>query len=101
MKKIAVVLTLVTLGMSTVQAVPATSTGHIVFNGAIVEDACHINQQQAQMQITCLSGTKQTTETLNLKQLVNQSPLHLIASQVSYLWIDLHHTMAVITISHK
>lgn len=103
MKTIAVALTLATI--STAQAVPATSTGRISFSGAIVEDACRIQQQQDQMQVTCLSGPAQTTETLNLqqlaKQLAKQSPLHLASSQVSCRWIDPRHTMAVITISHE
>jgi type 1 fimbria pilin len=99
MKTIAVALTLATI--STAQAVPATSTGRITFSGAIVEDACRIKQQQDLMQITCLSGPAQTTETLNLQQLAKQSPLRLASSQVSYRWIDPRHTMAVITISHE
>ncbi|MDM5131617.1 type 1 fimbrial protein [Aeromonas piscicola] len=99
MKTIAVALTLATI--STAQAVPATSTGRITFSGAIVEDACRIKQQQDLMQITCLSGPAQATETLNLQQLAKQSPLRLASSQVSYRWIDPRHTMAVITISHE
>ncbi|MFA7824933.1 type 1 fimbrial protein [Aeromonas dhakensis] len=101
MKTIAVVLTLASLGISTAQAVPATSTGRITFSGAIVEDTCRIQQQQDQMQVTCLSGPAQTIETLSLQQLARQSPLRLSSSQVSYRWIDPRHTMAVITISHK
>lgn len=100
MKTIAVALTLATI--STAQAVPATSTGRISFSGAIVEDACRIQQQQQdQMQVTCLSGPAQTTETLNLQQLAKQSPLRLASSQVSCRWIDSRHTMAVVTISHE
>ncbi|PTT44571.1 hypothetical protein DBR19_21855 [Aeromonas sp. HMWF014] len=101
MKTIAVALTLATLGISMAQATSASSTGRITFSGAIVEDACRINQQEEQMQVTCLSGPKQTTETLNLQQLAKQSPLRLATSQASYRWIDPHHTMAVITISHE
>ena len=99
MKTIAVALTLATI--STAQAVPVTSTGRISFSGAIVEDACRIQQQQDQMQVTCLSGPAQTTETLNLQQLAKQSPLRLASSQVSCRWVDPRHTMAVITISHE
>jgi type 1 fimbria pilin len=101
MKTITMVLTLATLGISMTLATSATSTGRITFSGAIVEDACRINQQEKQMQVTCLSGPKQATEALNLQQLATQSPQRLATSQVSYRWIDPHHTMAVITISHK
>jgi type 1 fimbria pilin len=99
MKTIAVALTLATLGISMTQATQASSTGRITFSGAIVEDACRINQQDKQMQVTCLSGAKQATEDLNLQQLATQSPQRLATSQVSYRWIDQHHTKAVITIN--
>jgi hypothetical protein len=99
MKTIAVALTLATLGISMTQATQASSTGRITFSGAIVEDACRINQQDKQMQVTCLSGAKQATEALNLQQLATQSPQRLATSQVSYRWIDQRHTKAVITIN--
>ncbi|WP_324022247.1 type 1 fimbrial protein [Aeromonas caviae] len=101
MKPIVVALTFASLGMSVAQAGPATSTGHITVSGAIVEDACHIEQQQERVQVTCLSGPQQTTETLNLRQLAKQSSQRLATSQVSYRWIDSRQTMAIITISHE
>ncbi|MGL5130138.1 MAG: type 1 fimbrial protein [Aeromonas popoffii] len=99
MKTITMVLTLATLGISMTQATQASSTGRITFSGAIVEDACRINQQDKQMQVTCLSGAKQATEALNLQQLATQSPQRLATSLVSYRWIDQRHTKAVITIN--
>mgnify|MGYP000865785665 CR=1 FL=1 len=44
MKTIAMAITLATLGISMAQATSASSTGRITFSGAIVEDACRINQ---------------------------------------------------------
>ncbi|MGX5833520.1 type 1 fimbrial protein [Aeromonas piscicola] len=99
MKTIAVALTLATI--STAQAVPTTSTGRITFSGAIVEDACRIKQQQDLMQITCLSGPSQTTETVDLQQLAREASMSLSHSQVSYQWVDARRTMAIVTISHK
>lgn len=101
MKPIVVALTCASLGISMAQARSATSTGHITFSGAIVEDACHIKQQQDRVQVTCLSGPQQTTDTLNLRQLAKQSSQRLATSQVSYRWIDSRQTMAIITISHE
>lgn len=101
MKPIVVALTCASLGISMAQARSATSTGHITFSGAIVEDACHIKQQQDRVQVTCLSGPQQTTDTLNLRQLAQQSPQRLATNQVSYRWIDSRQTMAIITISHE
>mgnify|MGYP000314149760 FL=1 len=101
MKPIVVALTFASLGMSVAQAGSATSTGHITVSGAIVEDACHIKQQQDRVQVTCLSGPQQTTDTLNLRQLAQQSPQRLATNQVSYRWIDSRQTMAIITISHE
>ena len=101
MKPIVVALTCASLGISMAQARSATSTGHITFSGAIVEDACHIEQQQDQVQVTCLSGPQQTTDTLNLRQLAKQSSQRLATSQVSYRWIDSRQTMSIITISHE
>ncbi|MEN9584044.1 MAG: hypothetical protein RLZZ616_1050 [Pseudomonadota bacterium] len=80
MKTITMVLTLATLGISMTQATQASSTGRITFSGAIVEDACRINQQDKQMQVTCLSGAKQATEALNLQQLATQSSQRLATS---------------------
>ncbi|WP_323934875.1 type 1 fimbrial protein [Aeromonas caviae] len=101
MKPIVVALTCASLGISMAQARSATSTGHITFSGAIVEDACHIEQQQDRVQVTCLSGPQQTTDTLNLRQLAQQSPQRLATNQVSYRWIDSRQTMAIITISYE
>ncbi|MDX7872460.1 type 1 fimbrial protein [Aeromonas caviae] len=101
MKPIVVALTCASLGISMAQARSATSTGHITFSGAIVEDACHIKQQQDRVQVTCLSGQQQTTDTLNLRQLAQQSPQRLATNQVSYRWIDSRQTMAIITISYE
>ncbi|BBG88377.1 MULTISPECIES: type 1 fimbrial protein [Aeromonas] len=101
MKPIVVALTCASLGISMAQARSATSTGHITFSGAIVEDACHIKQQQDRVQVTCLSGPQQTTDTLNLRQLAQQSPQRLATNQVSYRWIDSRQTMAIITISYE
>ncbi|MFM5653562.1 type 1 fimbrial protein [Aeromonas caviae] len=101
MKPIVVALTCASLGISMAQARSATSTGHITFSGAIVEDACHIKQQQDRVQVTCLSGPQQTTDTLNLRQLAQQSPQRLTTNQVSYRWIDSRQTMAIITISYE
>ena len=101
MKPIVVALTCASLGISMAQARSATSTGHITFSGAIVEDACHIKQQQDRVQVTCLSGPQQTTDTLNLRQLAQQSSQRLATSQVSYRWIDSRQTMAIITISYE
>ena len=101
MKPIVVALTCASLGISMAQARSATSTGHITFSGAIVEDACHIKQQQDRVQVTCLSGPQQTTDTLNLRQLAQQSPQRLATNQVSYRWIDSRQTMASITISYE
>ncbi|MDH0349526.1 type 1 fimbrial protein [Aeromonas caviae] len=101
MKPIVVALTCASLGISMAQARSATSTGHITFSGAIVEDTCHIKQQQDRVQVTCLSGPQQTTDTLNLRQLAQQSPQRLATNQVSYRWIDSRQTMAIITISYE
>ena len=101
MKPIVVALTCASLGISMAQARSATSTGHITFSGAIVEDACHIKQQQDRVQVTCLSGPQQTTDTLNLRQLAQQSPQRLATNQVSYRWIDSRQTIAIITISYE
>lgn len=81
-------------------------TGRITFSGAIVEDACRVNQQEKQMQVTCLSGPSQTTETVDLQQLAREASMSLSHSQVSYQWVDEGRTdegrtMAIVTISHK
>ena len=98
MKTIAMAITLATLGISMAQA---AQTGRITFSGAIVEDACRVNQQEKQMQVTCLSGPSQTTETVDLQQLAREASMSLSHSQVSYQWVDEGHTMAIVTISHK
>jgi type 1 fimbria pilin len=101
MKTSAVVFTLATLGISMAQTTQASNTGRIEFSGAIVEDACRVNQQEKQMQVTCLSGSAQTTETVNLQKLAREASLNLSHSQVSYQWVDDRHTMAIVTVSHK
>ena len=101
MKIITVALTLTTLGISMAQAASASSTGRITFSGAIVEDACRVNQQEKQMQVTCLSGRSQTTESVDLQQLARKTSMRLSHSQVSYQWVDEGRTMAIVTISHK
>ena len=53
------------------------------------------------MQITCLSGPSQTTETVDLQQLAREASMSLSHSQVSYQWVDEGRTMAIVTISHK
>ncbi|WP_239413625.1 type 1 fimbrial protein [Aeromonas salmonicida] len=100
MKTIAMAITLATLGISMAQAASASSTGRITFSGAIVEDACRVNQQEKQMQVTCLSGPSQTTETVDLQQ-AREASMSLSHSQVSYQWVDEGRTMAIVTISHK
>ncbi|HEH9408035.1 TPA: type 1 fimbrial protein [Aeromonas salmonicida] len=101
MKTIAMAITLATLGISMAQAASASSTGRITFSGAIVEDACRVNQQEKQMQVTCLSGPSQTTESVDLQQLAREASMSLSHSQVSYQWVDEGRTMAIVTISHK
>ncbi|MDI3430276.1 type 1 fimbrial protein [Aeromonas sp. V90_14] len=98
MKKIAVALTITTLGISIAHATQKISTGRISFAGAIVEDSCRVNQQGEQMQLICLSGSEQTKEIINLHRIAKQS---FATSQVSYQWLNKNHTLAMISISHK
>ncbi|HHQ4885434.1 type 1 fimbrial protein [Aeromonas veronii] len=98
MKSILVAFALVILGIPMAQA---TQTGHITFHGSILEDACRVDQQEKLMQVTCLSGSAQTTETVDLQKLAREASVNLSSSQISYQWVDAHHTMAIITISHR
>ncbi|MBL0573287.1 type 1 fimbrial protein [Aeromonas hydrophila] len=98
MKTIAMAITITTLGMSVAHAAQEISTGRISFVGAIVEDSCRVNQQGEQMQLTCLSGSEQTKEIINLHKIAKQS---FSSSQVSYQWLNKNHTLAMISISHK
>ena len=93
MKPIVVALTCASLGISMAQARSATSTGHITFSGAIVEDACHIKAATGSGAGHLSLGSTAKRQIPPLRQLVQQSPQRLATNQVSYRWIDSRQTI--------